>query len=273
MENRKRRHRRRNTGTLVILFFAAVTLLGVINLIRLCISGLSMETYAGADGKIEGESRGMETGTGNKGKKNKKNKNPFKNDGRDMEAGDEGLLTLVNKWNPISRDYQINLVQLKGGHSVDERCYPYLQQMLDDCRSAGLSPLICSSYRAWEKQEDLYMKRVRELIWEGYGEKEAMELAATSNAVPGTSEHQLGLAVDIVDSSYQLLDEKQETTPVQKWLMNNCYKYGFILRYPNGKSELTGIIYEPWHYRFVGMEAAKEIHEQGICLEEYLSGG
>ena len=86
----------------------------------------------------------------------------------------------------------------------------------------------------------------------------------------GTSEHQTGLAVDIVDMSYQILDKKQESTPVQKWLMVHCAEYGFILCYPTDKSALTGINYEPWHYRYVGAEAAKEIMESGLCLEEYL---
>ena len=89
-------------------------------------------------------------------------------------------------------------------------------------------------------------------------------------ARPGTSEHQLGLALDIVDLDYQQLDTRQEETPEQKWLMENSWKYGFILRYPTDKSNITGIIYEPWHYRYVGKEAAKVIHEKGICLEEYL---
>ena len=79
-----------------------------------------------------------------------------------------------------------------------------------------------------------------------------------------------GLAVDIVDTGYQLLDQRQETTPVQQWLMDNCAAYGFILRYPTDKSDLTGIGYEPWHYRYVGEEAARTIMEQGLCLEEYL---
>ena len=89
-------------------------------------------------------------------------------------------------------------------------------------------------------------------------------------ARPGTSEHQAGLAVDIVDKSYQLLDERQEDTAVQKWLMEHCAEYGYILRYPTEKSALTGVGYEPWHYRYVGEEAAREIMSRGLCLEEYL---
>ena len=100
--------------------------------------------------------------------------------------------------------------------------------------------------------------------------EEAEKQAAIWVAPPGTSEHQLGLAVDIVAESYQLLDRHQEKTAEQQWLMEHCSEYGFILRYPTDKSEMTGIGYEPWHYRYVGREAAEEIMRRGICLEEYL---
>ena len=90
-------------------------------------------------------------------------------------------------------------------------------------------------------------------------------------ARPDTREHQAGLAVDIVYQSYQLLDKKREDMPVQQWLMTHCAEYGFILRYPPEKSEVTGIGYEPWHYRYVGLDASGEIAEQSIYLEEYLA--
>ena len=105
---------------------------------------------------------------------------------------------------------------------------------------------------------------------EGYSYERAVEEAGTVVAVPGTSEHQTGLALDIVDASYQHLDEAQEDTQVQQWLMEHSWEYGFVLRYPSGKSETTGIIYEPWHYRYVGREAAREMTELGLCLEEYV---
>ena len=94
--------------------------------------------------------------------------------------------------------------------------------------------------------------------------------AAKSVAIPGTSEHQLGLAVDLVDANYGYLNEYQAETPTQQWLMENSWQFGFILRYPVDKSEITGIIYEPWHYRYVGKENAKDIYESGLCLEEWL---
>jgi len=180
-------------------------------------------------------------------------------------------LILVNKWNPIPEGYEVKLTQLKSGHAVDERAYPELQQMMDDCRAEGLDPVICSSYRTNEKQTKLFNRKINQYKDMGYSDAEAEKLAGEIVAVPGTSEHQLGLALDIVDESYQTLDEKQEETAVQKWLMANCWKYGFILRYPTDKRDITGITYEPWHYRYVGKEAAADIYKAGICLEEYLN--
>ena len=95
-------------------------------------------------------------------------------------------------------------------------------------------------------------------------------MAATEVAMPGTSEHQLGLALDIIDNRNWNLDESQASMPTQQWLMENSWRYGWILRYPNEKSEITGIIYEPWHYRYVGKTVAAEIYNLGVCLEEYL---
>lgn len=192
-----------------------------------------------------------------------------------LEPGSEAedwRLTLVNRWNALPEDYAIELVELDNGQSVDKRCYEELSAMLDACRTAGHTPLICSSYRPWATQERLYMSKVQEFLDEGYTQARAEEAAGQIVAVPGTGEHQLGLAVDIVDISYQVLDREQEETGVQKWLMEHCWEYGFILRYPTDKSEITGIIYEPWHYRYVGKETAQEIHRQGVCLEEYLEG-
>ena len=182
----------------------------------------------------------------------------------------EWNLLLVNPWNPIPENYEPELTYLRNGQAVDSRCYPELQQMMDDCRAAGFDPLICASYRTMEKQEALFEDKEARLIREGCPENEVEAEAAKVVAYPGTSEHQLGLALDIVDVSYQQLDTEQENTPVQQWLMKNSWKYGFILRYPTDKSDITGIIYEPWHYRYVGKEAAAEIYENKLCLEEYL---
>lgn len=182
----------------------------------------------------------------------------------------EGSLLLVNKWNPIPDDYSAELMDLRSGHAIDKRAYPYLVAMLDAARAEGLSPIICSSYRTEEKQQTLYRNKVNSYIAQGYARDKAENEAGMWVAIPGTSEHQVGLAVDIVAQNYTTLDEKQEQTAEQQWLMQNSYKYGFILRYPENKSDITGIAYEPWHYRYVGVDIATEIFERGICLEEYI---
>lgn len=187
-------------------------------------------------------------------------------------TSDSWKLILVNPWNSLPEGYSIETVTLKNGLKVDKRCYPDLQAMMDACRADGLSPVICSAYRTQKNQERLFQNKVNRLIAQGYSETDAPTEAGKSVSVPGTSEHQLGLAVDIVDVNNQLLNETQERTKVQKWLMEHSWEYGFILRYPNDKSETTGIIYEPWHYRYVGREDAEQIHSLGICLEEYLEG-
>lgn len=183
----------------------------------------------------------------------------------------DGLLLLVNPWTPLPEDFVPGeLVPVQNDQAVDARAYPDLQNMLGDMSQAGLSPLICSSYRSQERQQELYDNKVRRVMAEGASLEEAQAEAARWVALPGTSEHQTGLAVDIVSLSNQMLDETQESTPEFQWLAENAWKYGFILRYPNDKSEKTGIAYEPWHFRFVGKEAAEEMHDLGLCLEEYL---
>ncbi len=190
----------------------------------------------------------------------------------DAASGEaDGLLLLVNPWTPLPEDFVPGeLVPVQNDQAVDARAYPDLQDMLQDMSQAGLSPLICSSYRSQERQQELYDNKVQRVMAEGASREAAQAEAARWVARPGTSEHQTGLAVDIVSLSNQMLDETQESTPEFQWLAENAWKYGFILRYPNDKSEKTGIAYEPWHFRFVGKEAAEEMHDLGLCLEEYL---
>ena len=179
-------------------------------------------------------------------------------------------LILVNPWNSLPDDYAPELHTLSDGTQVAECCYPSLRDLLNDCRAAGNAPYICSGYRTEATQRELYENKVSRLMASGLDPDEAAAEAAKVVAYPGTSEHQTGLAVDLIDSAYTSLDQGQEQTATQQWLMENCWKYGFILRYPSDKSDVTGIIYEPWHYRYVGEEAAAAMHKSGLCLEEYL---
>lgn len=172
-------------------------------------------------------------------------------------------LLLVNKWNPIPDNYEVNLVETDGGEYVDERIYGPLMEMLEDAREANWDqlPLVVSGYRTTQDQQQLYEEKNAEYRKQGYSDEEAEELAQQWAAAPGYSEHQLGLAVDINGATYD----------VYLWLQENSYKYGFIFRYPGCKTAYTGVAEEVWHYRYVGTEAAAEIYEQGICLEEYLA--
>ena len=180
------------------------------------------------------------------------------------------LLTLVNYKNKVPDDWQVDLVSLNDQQSVDQRAYQALQKMLEDAKKEGLNIIVCSSYRTYDKQKQLFVNKVSEYLKKGYSYNEAQDKASMWVAKPNTSEHQLGLAVDLVSRDNQRLDKSQEKTEEQRWLMENCQRYGFILRYPSDKSNLTGVNYEPWHYRYVGKEHAKKITRQGICLEEYL---
>ncbi len=182
----------------------------------------------------------------------------------------EGILTLVNADHPMPSDWEYELVELRNGQNIDSRAYEDLQQMMDDARAEGLDPYICSSWRSHETQEQLFEEEIADYVEKGYSESEARVRAAEWVAVPGTSEHELGLALDIVSEENQRLEEAQKDTPTQQWLMAHCYEYGFILRYPKDKEDITGISYEPWHYRYVGREDAAAIRDLGVCLEEYL---
>lgn len=180
-------------------------------------------------------------------------------------------LLLVNPWNPLPENFTVELKDVNASHQVDARCYDDLMEMLEAAQAQGLEPVICSSYRTQNTQQVLFDYAVDQFLNQGLSQEEAEKAAARDTAVPGTSEHQVGLALDIVDVNYQMLDDAQADTPTQQWLMANSWRYGFILRYAKEKTDITGIMYEPWHYRYVGREAAKEIYESGVCLEEYLA--
>ena len=218
-----------------------------------------------------GEQQGQLEQQGQKVQKQQTKAQQLYNNDTDTVVSDWNLI-LVNSTHFVNQDYisNIKLTKLRYGQAVDERCYPDLQRMMDDCRKEGYSPIICSSFRTNQKQRELYKKQVAIYMSQGLSEQEAKAEAAKSVAIPGTSEHELGLAVDIADINNQNLVSGMESQPVQQWLMENCWKYGFILRYPPDKSDITGIVYEPWHYRYVGYGAAKYMYENNLTLEEYL---
>ena len=192
-------------------------------------------------------------------------------DGEKFHFSPTGIhVILVNPWNALPEGYDPELYQINEYYRIRIDCYDSLMAMMEDCRAAGHYPVLSSAYRTMGDQEFLYQRKVNYYLDLGYDTDKAQELAATVIAFPGTSEHQLGLAVDIVDGYFTNMTDEQANTATQKWLMEHCWEYGFILRYPKGTTDITGIIYEPWHYRYVGVELAEQIHHSGLTLEEFL---
>ena len=180
-------------------------------------------------------------------------------------GAEDWKLLLVNADHPLPEGFTVTLKQLRNGQAVDERIYPELQQMFDDARKAGIYPLINESFRTAERQQEILDKYIAKYKAEGLSQEAAEAKALTVVAVPGTSEHQLGLALDII------AEYDSDNTATWNWLRDNSWRYGFILRYPADKEAVTGITYEAWHFRYVGVPTAQEITESGLCLEEYLA--
>ncbi len=176
-------------------------------------------------------------------------------------------LILVNNYHHIPSNYDVELLELSNGQKVDERIYPELQEMFDDMRSEGVYPFVREGYRTADEQKAIIKEFIGDHMNEGCNIFEAYGLTRKAAAAVGNSEHQLGIAVDINADL-----DKCEAWDVYNWLDANAYKYGFILRYPPDKTDITETNYEPWHYRYVGKEAAEEIHTRGVCLEEYVGG-
>jgi D-alanyl-D-alanine carboxypeptidase len=195
---------------------------------------------------------------------------PFTGDGKNigqLDADDTAwCLILVNKWNYVPDDYKVELTELANGQSVDKRIYPALQEMFDTARSNNVYPIVASGYRTAKKQQSLMDEKIAEYRAEGCSAKEAAAKAEEWVSVPGASEHQLGIAVDINADGINSAGHE-----VYEWLNKNAHKFGFICRYPPDKTEITGVVNEPWHYRYVGVDAASAMHNQSICLEEYLN--
>ena len=192
--------------------------------------------------------------------------------GVELDANFKNLL-LVNGSHPLSEDYDYtkDLMTIPGEYhngqldQINKDIGPYLKAMIDDARKEGVNLSVWSPYRSYSIQQMLFNRQKQKQIEAGVPESEADAKAATIVARPGTSEHHTGLAADI-----NMADDAFENTPMYAWLTEHCQDYGFIMRYPKDKIDVTGVIYESWHYRFVGINVAKDIKNKGITLEEYL---
>lgn len=182
---------------------------------------------------------------------------------------DDWRLILINKQNSIPDDYTVKLGTIKGSMKCDERIIDDLRAMLQAASDDGVGLMICSPYRDMERQKYLFNRKIDRYMNTGMSYMEAYRLAGETVTVPGASEHQLGLALDIVCGEYTTLNAGFGETEAGKWLAEHSCEFGFILRYPLGKEYITGIDYEPWHFRYVGVDAATVITEEGITLEEF----
>lgn len=185
---------------------------------------------------------------------------------------DDWKLLLINKQHSIPDRYDFplgDIQTMKGTMQCDARIIDDLLNMLQDAKEDGIILQICSPYRDLEYQEVLFNKKIKFYMNRGMSYMEAYQRGSRVVAVPAASEHRLGLAMDIVSDNYTDLNEGFAGTAAGKWLAENSYKYGFILRYPKGKEDITGIDYEPWHFRYVGVDAAAVMTERELTLEEF----
>lgn len=178
-------------------------------------------------------------------------------------------LVLINKQHPIPEGYSFDIGTIKGNMKCDERIIEDLLLMMKAAKEDGINLEICSPYRDLNRQEFLFNKKIKIYMGQGMSYMDAYKLASQAVTVPGASEHQIGLALDIFCDTYKYLDEGFGDTEAGKWLAEHCFEYGFTLRYPKSKEYITSIEYEPWHFRYVGREAASVMQEEDICLEEF----
>lgn len=183
-------------------------------------------------------------------------------------SGDNWELTLVNLQYCLPEGYAPDLAAAVEGSSVqlDARVAPAYQKMYEAAKADGCTLTPYSGYRTYARQEDNYNRRVQNYVEQGFSEADAKAKTQERILPAGCSEHNMGFAMDIVSASADFVSTKEFS-----WLCEHAYEYGFILRYPEDKTAITGVMYEPWHWRYVGEKAAKEMHESGRCLEEYLA--
>ncbi len=178
-------------------------------------------------------------------------------------------LLLVNKQHSIPDGYTFPLGTITGGMRCDERILEDLLAMMQAAKSDGIDLEVCSPYRDYNRQTYLFERKIKLYMNAGLSYIDAYKTASKTVTSPNASEHQIGLAIDFYSSTYRSLDEGFADTETGKWLAAHSFEYGFILRYPEGREYITGIEYEPWHFRYVGVEAATVITDREITLEEF----
>lgn len=188
----------------------------------------------------------------------------------DLYGKYQDLLILVNKQNPLDSVYEPSLRWICDGRlQIQEIVYEDLVDMLEAGEEAGHTYWIASAYRSRERQEELMEAEIEKNMRKGLSREEARKKSEETLMEPGCSEHETGLALDILVSENVTMDIHQAEEPGNQWLCEHAWEYGFVLRYPEEKTDLTGINYEPWHFRYVGKEMAEYMQREDLCLEEF----
>lgn len=268
---KRKKHYRIFTEELMILCFTATVLfILIINLYRR--SAASGKVYTAAysessDNVNTGDRVIPENETAPASFQN--NNSELSKEAMEIYKRNKSLLILVNTESPLPDSYKFSKHTLNNGFVIDEQAYIDFYRFTRACNDANLHYNIISAYRDRETQQGIINRNVNEFMQSGLSEAEAKEKTYKTVQRVGCSEHETGLALDLSDEEHFSLTEDLETNPTVKWFMENCSKYGFILRYPKDKVDVTGIDYEPWHFRYVGQEAAEFMNEHNLTLEEF----
>ncbi len=268
---KRKKHYRIFTQELMILCFTATVLfILIINLYRR--SAASGKVYTAAysensDNVNTGDRVIPENETAPASFQN--NNSELSKEAKEIYERNKSLLILVNTESPLPDSYEFSKHTLNSGFVIDEQAYADFYRLTRACNDANLHYNIISAYRDRETQQGIIDRNVNEFMQSGLSEAEAREKTYETVQRVGCSEHETGLSLDLVDENIFSLTEDLETNPTVKWFMENCSEYGFILRYPKEKVDVTGINYEPWHFRYVGQEAARFMNEHNLTLEEF----
>ncbi|QZN89291.1 M15 family metallopeptidase [Vagococcus lutrae] len=194
----------------------------------------------------------------------------------DLPVGskEDPALILVNHNQPMKENTVLPITIMKNGYEIAEMAFDAYYALEQAAKEAGIDLTVVSAYRSVENQQNVYDNSIQEYMAQGKSEERARKLTDDYIAIPGTSEHHTGLALDVVDQDWYAdekgLEPEFGQTKAGKWLANNVTNYGFIIRYPKEKEEITGIQYEPWHIRYVGKEHAAYMKKYDLTLEQYI---
>lgn len=275
---REKRRKQRQKQRLCLLAAILVAIIGIIFLITKLVGTLTDKPSSSS--RVQGQSQSISQSQSESAPQSQQSSQPQSESASQVQNIDVSSTTntsdwrmiLANKNTPLPQDYTIELATLADSSlQMQAEAAAAFDQMREAANAAGLKLMACSAYRSVERQTELYNAEVQKWLNQGYTQEDAEAKAVTVVMIPGCSEHNTGLAVDVGSVSNQRVELDFEGEPEFEWLQQHAAEYGFILRYPEDKQAITGVTYEPWHYRYVGVDNAKAIKESGLCLEEYLT--